>query len=258
MSEKQNFDRRRFLGTAAITLAAGPLVMLGSASAAALTSGSSGAKKGYHAGHSSFGPLKQIDAGLLNIGYAEAGPSDGPVVILLHGWPYDIHSFVDATAILAAKGYRVIVPYSRGYGTTSFLSSETMRNAQQSAVALDVIALMDVLKIQTAIVGGFDWGGRTADVMATLWPERCKGIVSVSGYLISTPKATRCPGHPSLRSCFGISTISPPQSARPAMRNTLTSSISLSGTRLRQSGISTMPRMPAQRRLFPIPTTLTS
>ena len=199
MSEKQNFDRRRFLGTAAITLAAGPLVMLGSASAASVTSGisgTSGAKKGYRGGHSSFGPLKQIDAGLLNIGYAEAGPSDGPVVVLLHGWPYDIHSFVDATAILAAKGYRVIVPYSRGYGTTTFLSSETMRNAQQSAVALDVIALMDALKIQTATIGGFDWGGRTADVMATLWPERCKAIVSVSGYLISSPAGNQVPWPP--------------------------------------------------------------
>jgi pimeloyl-ACP methyl ester carboxylesterase len=196
MSEKQNFDRRRFLGTAAITLAAGPLVMLGSASAASLTSGisgTSGVKKGYHGGHSSFGPLKQIDAGLLNIGYAEAGPSDGRVLILLHGWPYDIHSFVDATAILAAKGYRVIVPYSRGYGSTTFLSSETMRNAQQSAVALDIIALMDALKIQTATVGGFDWGARTADVMATLWPERCKAIVSVSGYLISSPEGNQTP-----------------------------------------------------------------
>ena len=194
MSEKQNFDRRRFLGAAAMTLAAGPLVMLGSANAESRhTNLEASAKSGTN---SSFGPLKQVDAGLLNIGYAEAGPSDGRVVILLHGWPYDIHSFVDATAILAAKGYRVIVPYLRGYGTTSFLSSETMRNAQQSAVALDVIALMDALKIQTGTVGGFDWGARTADVMATLWPERCKAIVSVSGYLISTPAGNQVPWPP--------------------------------------------------------------
>jgi pimeloyl-ACP methyl ester carboxylesterase len=141
----------------------------------------------------SFGPIKQIDAGLLNVGYAEEGPADGPAVILLHGWPYDIHSFVDVAPLLAAKGYRVIVPYLRGYGTTRFLSNETLRNAQQSAVALDIIALMDALKIQTAVVGGFDWGARTADVMAVLWPERCKAIVSVSGYLISSPQGNQTP-----------------------------------------------------------------
>ena len=146
--------------------------------------------------NASFHPLKQIDAGLLNVGYAEDGPADGPAVILLHGWPYDIYSFVDVAPLLASKGYRVIVPYLRGYGTTSFLSSETMRNAQQSAVALDIIALMDALKIQTAIVGGFDWGARTADVMAVLWPERCKAIVSVSGYLISSPAGNQVPVPP--------------------------------------------------------------
>ena len=143
--------------------------------------------------NTSFPPLKQIDAGLLSVGYAEDGPADGPPVILLHGWPYDIHSFVDVAPLLASKGYRVIVPFLRGYGTTSFLSSETMRNAQQSAVALDIIALMDALKIQAAIVGGFDWGARTADVMAALWPERCKAIVSVSGYLISSPAGNQEP-----------------------------------------------------------------
>ena len=144
----------------------------------------------------SFGPLKQIDAGLLNIGYAEAGPADGPAVILLHGWPYDIYSFVDVAPLLAAKGYRVIVPYLRGYGTTSFLSSATMRNAQQSAVGLDMIALMDALKIHKAIFAGFDWGARTADVMAVLWPERCKAIVSVGGYLISSPEGNQVPWPP--------------------------------------------------------------
>ena len=127
--------------------------------------------------NTSFGSLKQIDAGLLNVGYAEAGPADGPAVILLHGWPYDIYSFVDVAPLLASAGYRVIVPYLRGYGTTSFLSSATMRNAQQSAVGLDIIALMDALKIQQATVAGFDWGARTADVMAVLWPERCKACL---------------------------------------------------------------------------------
>ena len=131
---------------------------------------------------------------LLNVGYAEVkATSSGPAVILLHGWPYDIHSFVDVAPLLAAKGFRVIVPYLRGYGTTRFLSSETMRNAQQSVVGLDIIALMDALKIQTATVAGFDWGARTAGVMATLWPERCKAIVSVSGYLISSPAGNQTP-----------------------------------------------------------------
>jgi len=146
--------------------------------------------------NTSFGPLKQIDAGLLNVGYAEAGPADGPAVILLHGWPYDIYSFVDVTPVLAAAGYHVIVPYLRGYGTTSFLSSATMRNAQQSAVGLDIIALMDALKIQKATIAGFDWGARTADVMAVLWPERCKAIVSVGGYLISSPAGNQTPWPP--------------------------------------------------------------
>src|SRR5580700_2871893 len=125
--------------------------------------------------NTSFRSMKQIDAGLLNVGYAEDGPADGPAVILLHGWPYDIHSFVDVTPLLASAGYHVIVPFLRGYGTTSFLSSDTMRNGQQSVVAVDIIALMDALKIQKAIIAGFDWGARTANIMAALWPERCKG-----------------------------------------------------------------------------------
>jgi len=143
--------------------------------------------------NTSFAALKQVDAGLLNVGYAEAGPANGTAVILLHGWPYDIYSFVDVTPLLASAGYRVIVPYLRGYGTTRFLSSETFRNGQQSVVALDIIALMDALKIQKAIIAGFDWGARTADIMAALWPERCKGLVSVSGYLIGSPEANKKP-----------------------------------------------------------------
>jgi pimeloyl-ACP methyl ester carboxylesterase len=154
--------------------------------------------KGEHPGiksgtHTSFGPLNQIDAGLLNVGYAEAGPADGQPVLLLHGWPYDIHSFVDVAPLLAAAGYRVIVPYLRGYGTTRFLASETFRNGQPSVVALDIIALMDALKIQKAILAGFDWGGRTADIMAALWPERCKALVSVSGYLIGSQESGKVP-----------------------------------------------------------------
>jgi pimeloyl-ACP methyl ester carboxylesterase len=143
--------------------------------------------------NASFAPLKQIDAGVLNVGYAEAGPGDGPAVILLHGWPYDIHSFVDAAPLLAAKGYRVIVPYLRGYGTTRFLSSDTFRNGQQSVVALDIVALMDALKIEKATLAGFDWGARTADIIAALWPERCKALVSVSGYLIGSQAAGKNP-----------------------------------------------------------------
>ena len=141
----------------------------------------------------SFGTLKQIDAGVLNVGFAEAGPSDSLTVILLHGWPYDIHSFVEVAPLLAAAGYRAIVPYLRGYGTTRFLSSETFRNGQQSALALDVVALMDALKIKQAILGGFDWGARTADIMAALWPERCQALVSVSGYLIGSQTAGKIP-----------------------------------------------------------------
>ena len=143
--------------------------------------------------NTSFGSLKQIDAGALNVGYAEAGRANGPAVILLHGWPYDIYSFVDVAPLLGSAGYRVIVPYVRGYGTTRFLSSETFRNGQPSAVALDTIAFMDALKIQTAILAGFDWGARTADIIAALWPERCKALVSVSGYLIGSQESGKVP-----------------------------------------------------------------
>ena len=141
----------------------------------------------------SFPDLKQIDAGLLNVGYAEAGPTDGRAVILLHGWPYDIHSYVDVIPLLASAGYRVIVPHLRGYGTTHFRSEQTVRNGQQSVVAVDLIALMDALHIEKAILAGFDWGARTADIVAALWPERCKALVSVSGYLIGSPDANKAP-----------------------------------------------------------------
>jgi pimeloyl-ACP methyl ester carboxylesterase len=141
----------------------------------------------------SFGALKQIDAGVLDVGYAEASPSDGPAVILLHGWPYDIHSYVDVAPLLAAAGYRVIVPHLRGYGSTRFLSPETFRNGQQSVTAVDIVALMDALEIEQAILAGYDWGARTAGVIAALWPERCTALVSVSGYLIGSREANTMP-----------------------------------------------------------------
>jgi pimeloyl-ACP methyl ester carboxylesterase len=182
-------NRRGFLGAMAATglLAAG--------------CGRAGSKAGPPAGEghikpgglASFGALKQIDAGDLNVGYAVAGPADGPPVLQLHGWPYDIHSFVDVTPALAQGGYRVIVPYLRGYGTTRFLSGETVRNGQQAVVAVDIIALMDALKVEKAVIAGYDWGARTADIIAALWPQRCKALVSVSGYLIGSQEANKMP-----------------------------------------------------------------
>ncbi|MBV9600191.1 MAG: alpha/beta hydrolase, partial [Chloroflexi bacterium] len=143
--------------------------------------------------NTSWGPLHQVDAGELNIGYVDAGPSDGPTVLLLHGWPYDIHSYAEVVPLLAARGYRAIVPYLRGYGTTHFLASETSRNGQQSVLANDAIALMDALQIERAIIAGFDWGARSADIVAALWPERCTALVSVSGYLIGSQAAGKVP-----------------------------------------------------------------
>ena len=140
-----------------------------------------------------FDALRQVDAGLLNVGYAEAGPGDGPAAVLLHGWPYDINSYVDVVPLLASAGYRVVVPYLRGFGTTRFLSEATFRNGEQAALAVDVIALMDALRIERAILAGFDWGARTAGIVAALWPERCTGLVSVSGYLIGNQSAGRVP-----------------------------------------------------------------
>lgn len=193
MSEGINHHRRRFFGTAAATIAAAQLGMTGFANAQPSRAELAGVPPIGPGTNTSFGSLKQMDAGVLNIGYAEAGPVDGRPVILLHGWPYDIHSYVDVAPLLASAGYRVIVPYLRGYGTTRFLSDETVRNGQQSALAADIIALMDTLGIQRAIVAGYDWGARTADIMAALWPERCKALVSVSGYLIGNPEANKAP-----------------------------------------------------------------
>ena len=142
---------------------------------------------------SQFGTVSQIDAGLLNVGYVDAGPAGGPAAVLLHGWPYDIHSYLDVVPLLTAAGYRVIVPHLRGYGTTRFLSNETLRNGEQAALARDTVALMDALGIESALVAGFDWGARTADIVAALWPERCIGLVSVSGYLIGSQAAGKLP-----------------------------------------------------------------
>lgn len=173
MIDSIGYSRRQFLGASALALVATAFAQ--------------------SKANASFAPLKQIDAGLLNVSYAEAGPANGPPVLLLHGWPYDIHTYADVAPLLAAKGYRVIAPYLRGYGATRFLASETVRNGQPAALALDAIALLDALKINRAIVAGCDWGARTADILAALWPERCKALVAVSGYLIGSQAAGRLP-----------------------------------------------------------------
>jgi pimeloyl-ACP methyl ester carboxylesterase len=195
-------DRRTFSKILTTGAAAASLPALGTAAAATTgnavpgrnaAAGISRASSGSGTTNTSFDSLKQIDAGVLNIGYAEVGPTNGPAMILLHGWPYDIHSYVDVAPLLAAEGYRVIVPYLRGHGTTSFLSSTTFRNAEQAAIALDIIALMDALRIDKAVLAGFDWGSRTADIIAALWPHRCKALVSTTGYLITNRDAQKLP-----------------------------------------------------------------
>jgi pimeloyl-ACP methyl ester carboxylesterase len=189
--------RRRFFGMAAMTVAAAQLGMIGSARAQSEPAKGIVAPAIKPGTHTSFAALKEINSGVLKVGYAEDGPANGPVVILLHGWPYDIHTYVDVAPLLAAAGYRVIVPYLRGYGSTRFLASGTVRNGQPSAIGADIIALMDALKIDKAIIGGCDWGARTANIVAALWPERTKAMVSVSGYLIGSPEAGKQPLPPS-------------------------------------------------------------
>ena len=193
MIEEINHARRRFLATAIMTIASAEFGMIGSSAAQSSQAKAATAPAIKPGTNKSFGPLKQIAAGLLNIGYAEVGPSGGPPVILLHGWPYDIHSFIDVAPLLAKAGYRVMVPYIRGYGATCFRSSETFRNGQPSALAVDTIAFMDALKVEKATLAGFDWGARTANIVAALWPERCKAMVSVSGYLIGSQESARMP-----------------------------------------------------------------
>ena len=185
MREDIDADRRRFLGTALMTMAGARLGMMD------LSRRSPNAPT--PVARAALEPVKQIDAGVLNVGYVDAGPANGPPVILLHGWPYDIHAYADVVPIVAAKGYRVIVPHLRGYGTTRFLAADAVRNGEQAALAVDTIALMDALGIQRAIVGGFDWGSRTAAIMAVLWPERVKALVAVSGYLIVDREANLQP-----------------------------------------------------------------
>ena len=193
MSDENKYNRRRFLGIAASGAAGASVGLISSARAQSNETNTARGTSTKSGTNTSFGPLKQIDAGLLNVGYAEAGPADGGPVILLNGWPYDIHSFVDVAPLLASAGYRVIVPYLRGYGTTRFLSTETFRNGQPSVVAVDITALMDALKIDKAVIAGFDWGARTANIIAALWPERCKAMVSVSGYLIGSQESGKMP-----------------------------------------------------------------
>jgi len=193
MTEEINNDRRSFLGMAAMTFLVSQTGLMTSAHAGPGEFPSQNTAPNQPAKNASFGPLKQIDAGLLRVAYAEDGPASGTPVILLHGWPYDIYSFVDVTPLLAAKGYRVIVPYLRGYGTTRFLSGDTFRNGQPSALASDAVALMDALGIDRAILGGFDWGARTANIVAALWPKRVKAMASVSGYLIGSQAVGKTP-----------------------------------------------------------------
>ena len=192
MSSEPHYNRRRFLGAATLGVAA-QMGLTGSAEAQPRRTHSPGASRPGPGKPTSFGALKRIEAELLNVGYAESGPARGPVVILLHGWPYDIHSFVDVAPVLASAGYRVLVPHLRGHGTTRFVSDGTFRNAQQSAVALDILAFMDALSIEQAILAGYDWGARTANIIAALWPERCKALVSVNGYLINNLERNKMP-----------------------------------------------------------------
>ncbi|MFB7506632.1 alpha/beta fold hydrolase [Streptomyces broussonetiae] len=189
MINRRTFGKAMGLGTGAAAASLAGLQDVSSAAPTAPASAAAPGTPGTPGRHTSFPSLKQVKAGLLNVGYAELGPAHGPVVICLHGWPYDIHSYVDVAPLLAARGYRVIVPYLRGHGTTRFLSSRTFRNGQQSVIALDIIALMDALEIHNAVIAGFDWGSRTGDILAVLWPERVKALVSVSGYLITDRKA---------------------------------------------------------------------
>lgn len=193
MPEEIDHRRRQLFGAAVLTVAAAQFGMTGSAVARSGGAQHVAVPENKPAANTSFGPLKQIEAGVLNVGYVEAGPADGPVIMLLHGWPYDIHTYVDVAPLLVSKGFRVIVPYLRGFGTTHFLSTGTPRNGQPAMLAADIIALMDALKIAKAIIGGCDWGARTANVIAALWPDRCKAMVSVSGYLIGSQEANRMP-----------------------------------------------------------------
>lgn len=190
MPDTVNTRRRLILGT---TLASLSLADLGFGNLARAQSAPDASTAKRAAGVASLGAIHQIDAGVLNVGYADLGPKKGPVVFLLHGWPYDIYSYAEVAPLLVAAGYRVIVPYLRGYGSTTFRAADTVRNGQQAVTAVDIVALMDALKIDRAVFGGYDWGARTADIIAALWPQRVKALVSVSGYLIGSQEANRKP-----------------------------------------------------------------
>ncbi len=196
MTESTNLKRRSFLNTAALGLAAAQLGLAGNVRAATPGNGSLLASGGISSASNTFSGIKQIKAGLLNVGYVDVGPADGYPILLLHGWPYDIHAFIDVAPILSAAGYRVVIPHLRGYGSTRFLSNDTLRNGQQASFTADAVAFMDALKIDKAVVAGFDWGARIADTLAALWPQRFTALVSVSGYLIGSQEANRMPISP--------------------------------------------------------------
>ena len=185
--------RRRFMGASILALAVAQFSIPGAADARPGHATPTGSAAAVSVAHPSFGPLKHVSAGVLDVAYAEEGPANGPVVILLHGWPYDIDSYAEVAPQLAEKGYHVIIPYARGYGGTRFLSMKTPRNAEPAALAHDVVDFMDALGIERAVVGGFDWGARSAGIVAALWPERVKALVSVSGYLIGSQESARAP-----------------------------------------------------------------
>ena len=253
--EQVDHHRRRFFGAAAVTIAAAQLGMVGSVNAQPSRTKLPAIKPGTN---TSFASMKQIDAGVLNVGYAEAGPANGPAVILLHGWPYDIYSFVDVAPLLASAGYRVIVPYLRGYGTTRFLSNETFRNGEQAAVAVDIIDFMDALKVEKATLAGFDWGARTGDIIAVLWPERCKALVSVSGYLIGSQATGKLPLPPKAELQWWYQYYFATEHGGPATTNTGTTLPGSFGSSPRQNGTSTMPHLTAVRQPSTIRTTSTS
>ena len=194
-----DLTRRSLLTGAAAAVALAPLVSTDEARGQSAPAASPGLTAG-----TDFGPLKQVETDVLSVGYVDAGSADGPPVVLLHGWPYDIHSYAEVVPLLVASGHRVLVPYLRGYGTTRFLSADTMRNGQQAALAVDVLAFMDALRIEKAVIAGYDWGARTACILAALWPERCQGLVSVSGYLIGSQEANRMPLPPEGRAAMVV------------------------------------------------------
>ena len=249
MTDDINRDRRSFLGTAAMMLtAAAQLVVTRSSGAQSSPTKAATVPTIKPGASTSFGELKRIDAGVLSVGYAEVGPTGGPPVVLLHGWPYDIHTYVDVAPLVASARYRVIVPYLRGYGTTRFLSSETVRNGQQSALAADTVALMDALGIEKAIVAGCDWGARTANIVAALWPERCKAMVSVSGYLIGSRDANKMPLPPKAELEWWYQYYFATERGRAGTKNTARSLRSSFGRSPRRSGVLTTRRSIGRQR----------